>query len=158
MSLTFSPLHLILPVFEATAEVRPVDHLGIAAIGGYGSVSTNDIFGNSFRFQAYEVGGHVIGYPLPGHSFDSLEVGAELLYARVVTNRNDIAVSGSADGLAVGPFVGYKLITGVGFTFVAQGGFEYVGMRSHASANGSSASLHQSEFIPLLNLNVGWSF
>ena len=33
-SLTFSPLHLIFPIGEITAEVRVVDKFSIAAVGG----------------------------------------------------------------------------------------------------------------------------
>lgn len=100
-----------------------------------------------------------MGYPLSGHPFDSLEFGAELLYARVVTDRTDVSVSGNADGLAIGPFIGYKLLTSIGFTFVAQGGFEYLTARAHAQdTSGNSAGNSGSQFIPLVNLNIGWSF
>ncbi len=146
-------------MFELTAEAKPVDHFGIAVIGGYGSISAQDYLGDNYHFKAYEVGGHLVGYPLPGHPFDSLEFGAELLYARVVTDRTDISVSASGDGLAVGPFVGYKLLTSVGFTFVAQGGFEYITARAHANdTSGNSAGNSDTKFIPLINLNIGWSF
>jgi hypothetical protein len=60
---------------------------------------------------------------------------------------------------AVGPLIGYKLITSAGFTFFVQGGFQYVFVHAEASDDqGQSAQADASDFIPLLNLNVGWSF
>ncbi len=153
-----SPVHLILPVFELNAEVRAVDHFGIAAIGGYGSVTAQDGLGETTRFDAYEVGGQLIWYPM--HEFDGLEVGAELLYINVNTDSvQGQDVKGVADGLAFGPMIGYKLLTSGGFTFVAQGGFEYVDYNAEANdTSGNSATDSRSDFIPLINLNIGWSF
>jgi hypothetical protein len=70
-----------------------------------------------------------------------------------------VDVTGVGEGFAVGPLVGYKLVTSGGFTFLAQGGIEYVAVRAEASnTSGSSASKSDSRLIPLLNLNLGWSF
>jgi hypothetical protein len=94
------------------------------------------------------------------HEFDGLEVGAELLYIKVDTSSVEgTDVSGVADGLAFGPMVGYKLVTSGGFTFVAQGGFEYVDYNAEAKdTSGNSSTDTRSDFIPLINLNIGWSF
>jgi hypothetical protein len=97
---------------------------------------------------AYEAGGQ-LRYYAPG-DFRGAWVGAEALYLHVADT--NLAVTG--EGLAVGPFVGYKITVDAGFTFDAQLGFEYLGIR--AMTTGSSAS--ESRFIPLLNLNIGWSF
>ncbi len=143
-------------MFELTAELRPVDHFGVAVIGGYGSISFDDGLGGQYRFKVSEVGGQLGWYPL--EAFDSLEVGAEVLYAKVSNDNANVQVSASADGLAMGPFVGYKLITSGGFTFVAQGGAEFVTARAHATDASSSASDGGKSTIFLLNLNIGWSF
>jgi hypothetical protein len=51
------------------------------------------------------------------------------------------------------------LVTDAGFTFFAQGGFQYMVVKADAADNmGNTGSGEHSAFIPLLNLNVGWSF
>jgi hypothetical protein len=99
-----------------------------------------------------------VGYPL--RDFSSLQLGAEVLYLHVSTNRFEGAtVEAAAGGVALGPFIGYKLITAIGFTFFAQGGFEYLAARAEATdSQGNTDHNEQAAFIPLLNLNVGWSF
>lgn len=158
VSITFSPIHLLLPVLEGEVEVRPVDHFGVAALVGYGTVTASDGLGNDYRFHALELGGQLVAYPM--HEFDGLQLGAEILYVKV-DNSDDPAqdVRGVAEGLALGPMVGYKLLTSSGFTFVAQGGFEYVAYDAQANdSTGNSSSGSDNRLIPLLNLNLGWSF
>ncbi len=93
-------------------------------------------------------------------AFDKLVLGAELLYVHVSSdNLNQQSIRGIGVGYAVGPLVGYKLMTDVGFTFIAQGGFEYVFVQAQASdTTGNSDTSSDSQFIPLINLNIGWSF
>jgi hypothetical protein len=140
-------------------EARIVDGFGIAAIGGYGKVSAEDSLGESHRFDAYEIGGQLGWYPL--QPFRSLVVGAELLYVKVETEESDanVEVTGVGDGFAIGPFVGYKFVTSGGFTFLAQGGIQYLAIQAEASNTaGQSESDEESRVIALLNLNVGWTF
>ena len=56
--------------------------------------------------------------------------------------------------VAVGPFLGYKVMSDAGFTFDRQLGFEHLSVQ--ASAQGETAS--GKDMIVLLNLNIGWSF
>ena len=158
VSITFSPLHLFLPMFEAQVEVMVVPHFGISAIGGIGSVTVDDPTVGKETFSAYELGLQLVGYPL--NDFKSLQLGGELMYLRVDTD--DFAgqqITGVADGVAVGPLIGYKVLTSGGFTFVAQGGFQYMAVHAEASnTQGQSAQGDTSDFIALLNLNIGWSF
>jgi hypothetical protein len=159
VSITFSPLHLFLPVAELTLELRAGDFLGVALIGGYGKVPVETSLGDTVRFTAYEVGGQVVVYPL--QPFKSLQLGVEAIYLRVESDESTSGgVTGIGIGFAVGPLVGYKLITSGGFTFFVQGGFEYIAVRGEAedSSSGQSASDEDSRVIPLLNLNLGWSF
>ena len=160
VSLTFSPLHLISPIAELQLEAKVIPHLGVAVIGGFGSTKaqpTNPDYSQD-RFSVWEVGGQLVAYPL--RDFSSLQLGAELLYIHVSTNRFDGAtVEAAAGGVALGPFIGYKLLTEIGFTFFAQGGFEYVAARAEGTdSQGNTEHNEQQAFIPLLNLNVGWSF
>ena len=160
VSLTFSPLHLISPIVELQLEARAAPHFGVAIIGGFGSTTaqpTNPDYAQD-RFSVWELGGQLVGYPL--RDFSSLQLGAEVLYIHVSTNRFEgAAVEAAAGGVALGPFVGYKLLTAIGFTFFAQGGFEYVTARAEGTdSQGNTDHDEQQAFIPLLNLNVGWSF
>jgi hypothetical protein len=161
VSITISPLHLLIgPIFEAQAEIRVVPHFSIAPIFGIGSIKANssDSTLGDQKFSAYELGAQLVGYPL--REFSSLQLGAELMYIHVSTETvNGQQVSAAAGGGAVGPLVGYKVLTKAGFTFFVQGGFEYVFAKASASDNQShSATAEQSTVVPLLNLNLGWSF
>jgi hypothetical protein len=160
VSLTISPLHLISPILELEVEVSPTPHLGLGAIGGFGSIKaeSNDPQLDDTRFSAYELGLQVIGYPL--QDFSSLQLGGELLWVKVSTEKiGDTDVKANAGGVAVGPFIGYKLITDAGFTLFVQGGFQYMAVKAEATNSlGESADEEQKTFIPLLNFNLGWSF
>ena len=160
VSITFSPLHLLLPMFEAQVEVLVTPHLGISAIGGIGSItaaSTDGALADQ-KFSAWELGAQVVGYPL--RDFSSLQLGAEFIWIHVSTE--DIGgqqISANAGGGAVGPLLGYKWLTKVGFTAFVQGGFEYVFVTGNAADDqGNTAQAKQSAVIPLLNFNIGWSF
>lgn len=156
VSLTLSPIHLIFPVLELTGEVRLTDHFGLAGIFGYGSIEASDGL-ETHRFKVLEAGGQLSGYVLA--PFDSLHFGLELLYVNVSGDNRTGTVSGVGEGVAVGPFVGYKLITSGGFTFVAQGGVQYMAVRAEAKDTaGNTDSAEQKSVIALLNLNIGWSF
>jgi len=167
-SITFSPIHLVLPVVELTGELRLQHGLSVAAIAGVGSVtleqrtmtSTGFVTTDKQRFSVWELGGQFRWYPIG--SFDhGMQLGVEFLYAHVSgTSVASPTTSGVGSGFAVGPFIGYKIATNIGFTFDAQLGVEWIGARATAkdSATGDANSTTSSAFIPLVNLNVGWSF
>jgi len=155
VSVTFSPIHLLFPIVEVTAEVNLNDKIGVAAILGYGSMKANDGLQDR-KFSAFEVGGH-FNYYAVGTFDHGMQLGVEALYVKIATDDN-VKVSGAANGLAIGPYVGYKVITRIGFTFEANGGVQYVAARANASDGTSSGTAKESSVIPLLNLNVGWSF
>lgn len=136
-------------------------HFGIAPIFGYGKFKAKAVSRDTTldaEFSAYELGAQFIGYPL--REFSSLQLGAELMYIHLGTEVvNGQEVSAAAGGAAVGPLVGYKVLTKGGFTFFVQGGFQYVFAKASASDNnGNSGTAEQSTVIPLLNLNLGYSF
>jgi hypothetical protein len=154
---SISPLHLLAPVVELTAEVRVHRKIGVAAIGGYGQVRAAE---GGPRFTVWELGAQFVGYAVG--SFDhGMQLGAEVLYVGVSgeDSAGSVSVSGAGNGLAAGPFVGYKLATKVGFSFNIQAGAQYMVARADAtSSTGATAQSQQSSVIPLLNLNAGWSF
>jgi hypothetical protein len=162
-SITLSPLHLLLPIVELTAELRAVPHFGVALIAGYGSIhvdSTDPETLDSQRVAVTELGGQLLAYPL--ESFESLQLGAEVLWLHAFLDDAQFGsgtVSASASGVAVGPLIGYKYLARGGFTFIAQGGAGY--LVAHANARnsyGDTADDDAKQFIPILNLQLGWSF
>jgi hypothetical protein len=156
ISLTISPLHLVLPVAEFTVEGRIVDSIGLAGILGLGSVTGEYDDGTTETFFAYELGGQ-FRYYLLGDFDHGMQIGLEALFVGVDTEIESVQAIGN--GLAVGPFIGYKIAIDAGFTFDAQLGIQYLAIKAEASdASGTSATASEKRVIPLLNLNLGWSF
>jgi hypothetical protein len=157
LCLTISPIHLFLPVVELTAEGRVHDKVGIAVLGGAGNVS-EDASNTAPAISATVIEAGLQGrYYLLGDFRHGLQLGAEALYLHLREN-NIATVSAFAEGIAVGPFLGYKYTADIGFTFDSQLGFQRVGLAGEASGNGQTVNRRDSDYIVLLNLNVGWSF
>ncbi len=147
VSLTFSPIHLFHPtVFELTAEVRlPLD-FSVAGIGGVGAADGVTLWEAGGQVRYYLLGGFEHGMPL----------GVEAIYIGASDNEGDVVAR--ANGVAVGPFVGYKFAADVGFTIDLAGGIQYMSVSAVATDGTISGSAYDSGFIPLLNFNLGWSF
>jgi hypothetical protein len=60
----------------------------------------------------------------------------------------------TAYGLQIGPYVGYKILTRIGFTFSAQLGVGYMAIK----AANATAMATQKTVVPIVNLDLGWSF
>ncbi|MBW2700056.1 MAG: hypothetical protein JRF33_04485 [Deltaproteobacteria bacterium] len=158
-SITLSPFHLVLPMGELTGEYRVTDKIAVAAILGVGQVKTKTVTVSGTRedsFFAIDAGAQFRYYPV-GNFIHGMQLGAEILFVYVNLNETD-STSASGTGLAIGPFVGYKIATNIGFTFDAQLGFDYLAVQGTASDSGISVTESDSRFGLLLNLNVGWSF
>jgi len=149
VSITFSPIHLVLPVLEVTTEVRIAPPASVAVILGAGRVTAD---GADEAATVTELGIQGRYYPI-GRRRHRMQVGAELLY--IHGEGTSGGATATADGVAIGPFVGYKFTAGIGFTFDAQLGFQRVGIGA-SSSDGQTAE--DKDWIPLINLNVGWSF
>ena len=148
-SLTISPIHLFLPVVELTGEARVHDKIGVALVGGAGKYT--DPNNSSLSASVWEAGGQVRAYVV-GDFRHGMQLGGEVLYLHL----DSTTLAATGEGLAIGPFLGYKIATDVGFTFDAQLGFEHISSRAKSTTGPEMAS--GKSFIPLLNLNVGWSF
>ena len=158
-SITLSPFHLVLPMGELTGEYRVTDKIAVAAILGVGQVKTKTVTVSGTiedSFFAIDAGAQFRYYPV-GNFIHGMQLGAEILFVYVNLNETD-STSASGTGLAIGPFIGYKIATDIGFTFDAQLGFDYMAVQSTASDSGISVTGSDSKFGLLLNLNVGWSF
>ena len=147
VTISWSPIHLVLPVIEVAGEYNVAPNMGVALILGGGRVTSSD---GSITATAYEVGGQFNYYFM--QPFSGLHVGLEGLYLTVGDVEQDSTVT--ANGLSVGPYVGYKLQTDIGFAFIAQLGASYLAV----AAESSTAMASEEKFSVLLNLNVGWSF
>jgi hypothetical protein len=143
VSLTISPIHLLFPMLEVTAELRVQDRLGLALIGGLGHV---------LGVRVQELGAQARWY-VTGHFARGLHLGVEALYLRA--DLADLSTTVSGEGLSVGPFVGYKLGWPSGFTLDGQAGVALVAARARSSGSTSSGGRTT---LPLLNLNLGWTF
>jgi len=162
-SLTFSPFHLLLPMFRVGAELKLIPHLGVAVFGGIGWLeleeTRSDGSKGSYSAAAYLAGGQLIGYP--ARRFDGIAAGAQVQYVRVDAQGkvDETSVAGAASGFAVGPFLGYKWITQIGFTVSLQGGVQYLAIRAHGTnADGGRGAAKDSRVAPIANADIGWSF
>jgi hypothetical protein len=147
VAITVSPIHLIIPMAEVTAEVRLAPKVGIAVIGGVGmirSAITNE------RIDLLEAGAS-LRYYATGSFRGGVQVGAEALY--VYASTGDMSVDVKARGLGLSPFIGYKWTHSSGFTLEGQLGASYMVAR----AKSSTATVEDSRIGPMLNLNAGWS-
>jgi hypothetical protein len=162
VSLTFSPLHLILPEVRVMGEVKLNPKVSVAALAGYGSVGVNTTGSGGVvdRVTVWEAGGQFRYYPI-GTFEHGMQLGAHLEYigASASGSSGDVKVFGAGNGVVMGPFVGYKLATKVGFTLDLQGGVGYEVVTASANtSNGTTATASANQFVPLVNIQVGWSF
>ncbi|MFN0247197.1 MAG: hypothetical protein ACKV2T_09815 [Kofleriaceae bacterium] len=146
-SITVSPVHFALPAGELTAELAVTPKIGVAVIGGIGSVKP--ALSNT-RVLVYEVGISP-RYYIWGNFRQGVELGVEALYVHASADDATMTTV-SAEGLAIGPYVGYKWVARVGLTLEAQLGASYFAVR------GDGVDEEDSRFAALLNLQVGWSF
>ncbi len=149
LSMMIDPFYLIEPVLKVTGEYRADDDMGFA-----GMVAIGDIEGSS----AY-MAGVQLSYYLLGDFRHGMQLGGELLYAHVGDESVTSDISGWGNGVAIGPYIGYKYIFDFGFTLNLQGGLNYNFIKVKVEDNsGQSASGSGSGLGAIANVNVGWSF
>jgi len=154
VSLTLAPALLVHPVVQLGAELRVHRQAGVSLIGGYGAADEEVKAADGTRSTAsrtvWTAGAQGRYYGL-GHFDHGLQIGFEALYTGVTggASRGPITVSRAGEGLSLGPFIGYKITTLLGLTFEGQLGIKRAGIAGPNSA--------MSQWVPLLNGNVGWS-
>jgi hypothetical protein len=163
VTLSFSPLHLFLPALELQAELRLGSFIGLTAFGGVGRVTVEvpDSYDpretDDETLTLYEAGAVLSFYPL--EPFESLTLGAELDWVHLSSDDiGDENIRGVATGLSVGPVLGYKHISASGFTVVVQGGVARIAVHAEASDEVDTEEDDDEQWVPILNLNLGWSF
>lgn len=108
VSITFSPVHLIISTLEVTGEFLVQDKFSLAVIGGYGNLSSGTVTtgtttSEEVSISIFEVGAQA-RYYAAGDFENGLQVGAEVLYAHA--SGSLAGTSAVAGGLSAGPFVG----------------------------------------------------
>ncbi len=163
VTLSFSPLHLLLPVLELQAELRLGNYFGLTAFGGVGRVTVEvpDSYDpratDEEALTLYEAGAILSVYPL--EPFRSLMLGVELDWVHVSSDDlGDESIQGFATGLSLGPLLGYKHVSAAGFTVVVQGGVARIALHAEASDEAGTDEEDDEQWVPILNLNLGWSF
>lgn len=156
ITVMLAPIRLVIPVGEVTVEYRIMDQLGVSIElgGGKRTISTGntDVTGTELE------GGAQVRYYLLGDFHKGVELGAEILdeYVKFKEPLPAGVAGAAAGGVTVGPFVGYKIATHVGFTFEGQLGARYLAVDPVVAGQGMPTI--DSRWMPLLHLNVGWSF
>ncbi len=165
LSITLSPIHLFFPIVELTVEYRLSDSMGVAAIGGVGTITTkkNVMFSRTTHtgestesYKAYQVGAQ-FRYYLLGSFIHGMQIGAEAMFLHLDRSADD-DIAAKGEGLLVGPFLGYKIAANDGFTFDIQVGAHYLLVIAKASNATNSASAEESLITRFLNFNIGYSF
>ncbi|MCA9546850.1 MAG: hypothetical protein KC613_20735 [Myxococcales bacterium] len=148
-----SPIHLALPVVEQQAEFLVSDALSVAAIAGFGKVS-DGLSTTEDSLTVLEAGAQVRGY-FYGNSEGGAFGGVEALYVSIDGEVDGVTALGS--GLELGAIAGYKW-TWDNFFIDLNGGVGYVVAKAEANDGDRSESASDSDIIPILNFNLGWSF
>lgn len=146
VAITTSPLHLVVPMAEVTAEVRVADRVGVSVIVGVGSFREQT---TDEKISLFE-GGASVRYYLTGSFRRGLQLGAEAVYVDASGDAMDV----EAAGLGLSPFLGYKWTHRSGITLEGQLGATVMTAR----ATSETATASDSAVGPMLNLQIGYSF
>ena len=157
LTIMWAPIRLIVPLAEFTAEYRLADKFGVSLQLGAGrrtlTLDMTDVPG--FEFEVGAQG----RYYLFGSFTHGMALGAEVLEEHVKFDEPLPAniVAAAAGGATAGAFAGYKIATRFGFTFEGQLGARYLVVEPAVTGMGKPM-LDQSRWMPLLHLNIGWTF
>jgi len=151
-----SPFHLAAPIFEVTGEYALSPKLGVAGILGYGSITDTGVGNTKVKIPVLEIGTQ-LNYYLLGTFKHGMQAGGELLWLKFDPPEEQ-GITASANGFAIGPFLGYKWAPS-GLTIVIQGGYQLLFAQSkEMDSNGQELEGSVDGGIVLLNMNAGWSF
>lgn len=157
-ALTISPLHLTLPVVELTLENGVSEGISVAGTLGYGSVTVADPNNGDTTVNIFEAGAQ-LRYYTGGDTNRGFHVGAEGQYIKPFLDDVPAGVTVQANGIAVGPFIGYKWNTSSNFVYDLQAGYQFFFAQAKAkNSQGDEIESSTSDGAPLLNINVGFSF
>ena len=150
VSATISPVAVFAKVLLTTTEFRLGEPFSIAAVANVGELEG----------ALYLAGGiQVIGYPI-GDFSHGMQCGAELLFMH--TDKPvyvyDGMIADLGDGVAISPFLGYKVSLS-GFTINLQAGVSFIAGRSEPIYGSGGSTWHSTtETGLLMNVRAGWTF
>ena len=153
-SITVAPVYLLGPVLQVTGEYGFAHHLSAAAIVAAGSVSFPDDGGD---WSGYDLGAQFRYYTQTDPR--GFQLGAQVLWAHASSDNfleNDSRSGG--DALTAGPFLGYKFVASNGLTVDFQAGYGFLWVLAWASTTYESVDANVNAGLPIVNLNLGWSF
>jgi hypothetical protein len=158
----WAPLRALFGLAEFTGEYRFHERFGVSVMAGAGrrKVTSPAGFGTSIAVHGNELeGGIQARYYAVRRGGHALHFGAEFMYERIKFDEPlpPGIFAAAAGGGTLGPFIGYKLVTRVGFTFEAQMGARYLVMDPRVTGEAALVQI-ESSWGPVLHLNVGWSF
>ena len=159
VSVMFSPAHLLLPLGEVTIDYRVLRRVSVAGIIGVGRPSLSS-GSDSLDSTEIEIGAQA-RYYLWGGFRHGLSLGGELLYDYFKFDapfpRGVVSVA--AGGTHLAPFLGYKFVSNIGFTVDLQTGVRFLAIAPTPSGPGPHPRIENfSETLPLININIGWTF
>lgn len=140
-SVTSNVIYLVLPVVNASAELRLGDSTSVAGRLGIGRVTIDVPLGGDTTNTVFEIGGEA-RYYLLGSFRSGLFAGGDVRF----TDAGSGALLNVEQALAVGPEIGYKHTFTLGLTLELRGGAQI--------AFGEA----DNPVVPLVSLGAGWSF
>jgi hypothetical protein len=157
LTIMVAPLRAIIPLGEITVEYAINQKLGASIELGAGQRS---VTAGSDTATGTEIeGGAQVRYYALGSFRHGMELGGEILeeYVKFQEPLPGNIVGAAAGGATLGAFVGYKIITHVGFTVEAQLGARYLIVDPQITGQATGVAAFD-KWAPLLHINVGWSF
>lgn len=152
VSLTLDLPYLTLPVAKGALEVELAPKTSLVVAAGFGRIrdEATDMLGINMRY--YEIALQGRYYVLRGLRH-GLALGPEVRHGRADVSNGYVESSViGAVGTAIGAIVAYKYVARGGLTIDLSAGAAYF------SADGEDDEHNQSQVVPLLNLNLGWTF
>ena len=173
-TITVSPLAMISPIAYVSAELHLAGNIGVAGIGALGRAKSCGPDAGYIEAQlgactgpsgtSFGLGGQFNYYFM--HPFAGVHAGLEVMYGHTRysgTDSADVAYALEDTSFRAGPYLGYKLIAGAGFTLLAQVGAVYANTTSKVeSMNGAvstaNPSMQHGALASLVKLQLGWTF
>ncbi len=138
LTVTANATYMLVGMLQLNAEWAATSNWSLALRGGIGE---SDLSGEDLTIMEF---GAQTSYYVTGHASRGTQLGFD---ARVVSYEGDGMLMGIGDGVAVGPYVGYKHTFGRGFTLGAQLGAQI-----------ALAGKSDGRVFPYLSLSAGWAF
>ena len=145
-TVSISPIQLVIPIVSLSSERSVAQDVGFGGRISAGSVNNSTAFGGGIFANYYAIG-----------DFDhGMMIGGSLNYAHA--EGSDQEITATANGVGLGPHIGYKVNFGFGLTTSLQLGGAYIIATGSGTDGTSSASVSANGFAATGDLKVGWSF